>query len=211
MQINKYIAQFLQITIMSVALALSVDASAQELNQGSVAPPAGKGWQSLDAPATAQPPISATQSSPLDSQLAPNRKIGPPVILPDAPTQQVDQPAAKPYVSPYGAAPSPVSVTVTDQSASGGIPTFVLHQGDHIQAKLDAWLKPQGWHLDWSATAGTPGRLRDLVSDEDYNLHPSSVGDLLQTLLAGYGFAADIDSSALIRRIVVRNDNNQTE
>ena len=209
MQINKYIAQFLQITSMSVAIALSVDASAAELNQGSVAPPAGKGWQSLDAPAMAQPPISAAQSSALDSQIAADRKIGPPVILPNAPSRPVDQPAATPYVSPYGPAPSLVSVT--DQSASGGIPTFVLRQGDHIQAKLDAWLKPQGWHLDWSATAGTPGRLRDLVSDEDYNLHPSSVGDLLQTLLAGYGFAADIDSSALIRRIVVRNDNNQTE
>jgi hypothetical protein len=95
--------------------------------------------------------------------------------------------------------------------ANQGMTPFVLHQGEHIQAALDVWLKSQGWHLDWSAGDGTPGHLRDLVSDEDYSLTPKSVDDLLQTLLAGYGLAADVDSSPLIRRVVVRNDNNITE
>ena len=159
--------------------------------------------------------------------------VAPGVVLPDAtppkaslsPGESVMSPAPRhvgtapiAFPSPYAkpATPArPVDAAVPSQPAvpmdASGLPSFVLHQGDHIRAKLDAWLTPQGWHLDWSAGAGAPGRLRDLVSDEDYVLNPTSVNDLLQTLLAGYGFAADVDSSPLIHRIVVRNDSNVTE
>jgi hypothetical protein len=91
-----------------------------------------------------------------------------------------------------------------------GLPPFILHTGDHVTTVLAQWLNDEGWKLDWSAQSGVSGRLRDLVSDADYTFTPSNVNDLLRTVLAGYGFSADVDSSAQ-RRIVVRNDNNVTE
>lgn len=189
-----------------------------------VATPANDGWQALSASVPAQPLAAAPVAS---SAPAAAMGIAPGVVLPDAMPPKASLSPGESVVSPEpvhpGAAPlafpSPYakpSGTAALQASGAAVvpaatPAFVLHQGDHIRAALDAWLKPQGWHLDWSAGGGTPGRLRDLVADEDYTLHPTSVGDLLQTLLAGYGFAADVDSSPLIRRIVVRNDSNVTE
>jgi len=187
-----------------VACIWAVGAQAgSALNQNALAAPAGDGWQSLSAD-TAQINTPAALPTNLD--------VAPPVVLPDPITKSSLSPGesvvavfpSKPLLAAPLAVPAPVA-------ASNGIPPFVLHQGEHIRAALAAWLKPQGWHLDWSAGNGTPGRLRDLVSDEDYSLTPTSVEDLLQTLLAGYGLAADVDSSPLIRRVVVRNDNNTTE
>lgn len=185
--------------------------AANTLNQASVPAPAGDGWQSLSATVpVAMAPAAKTTGSATDLD------VGPPVVLRDpitkaslSPGESVvavsHAPLALPHVAPT------LQPALAAPLANQGMAPFVLHQGEHIQAALDVWLKSQGWHLDWSAGDGTPGHLRDLVSDEDYSLTPKSVDDLLQTLLAGYGLAADVDSSPLIRRVVVRNDNNITD
>lgn len=199
-------------------------------NQTGVALPPGDGWQPLTAETSPAPRNAALTSGIVNPDKVPPASLAPgEIVLPIAPPMKlakpmagtaslIEQPVSTSAVVPVvvstpapGSAPPALAPAPVISAAATGMPPFVLHQGDHIQEVLGKWLKVQGWRLDWTAGSGTPGRLRDLVSDEDYNLTPVSVDDLLRTLLAGYGYAADVDASPLIHRIVVRNDTNVSE
>ncbi len=84
-----------------------------------------------------------------------------------------------------------------------------IRQGERLMPSLKLWLANQSIELVWAAPASTPGRVRDVVMDDDFQASSQDLRAVLSEVLEPFGFEAEIaTNTGALQRITVRNARN---
>jgi len=91
--------------------------------------------------------------------------------------------------------------TVSTSVAPSGY--LSLTPGHRLSNQLSEWLNQQGYTLNWEASGSTPGRIRDVIIDNQWSATSEGIHEVLTKVLAPFGFVANVIESQKV--IVVRN------
>jgi len=97
----------------------------------------------------------------------------------------------------------------TSPPALAAPPALSIRQGERLMPSLKLWLANQSIELVWAAPASTPGRVRDVVMDDDFQASSQDLRAVLSEVLEPFGFEAEIaTNTGALQRITVRNARN---
>lgn len=91
--------------------------------------------------------------------------------------------------------------TISTPAAPSGY--LSLTPGHRLSDQLSQWLLTQGYALNWEASGSTPGRIRDVIIDNQWSATSEGIHEVLTKVLAPFGFVASVIESQ--KTIVVRN------
>jgi hypothetical protein len=86
--------------------------------------------------------------------------------------------------------------------------SLVIRNSERLMPALKKWLADQNIELVWAANATTPGRIRDVVFEDDFESSSADITIALTEALSPFGFEAEISNGASVRRVTVRNLRN---
>ena len=104
--------------------------------------------------------------------------------------------------------PAPSTEPPIYSVAPKSMPSLAIRSGERLMPALKKWLADQNIELVWAANATTPGRIRDVIFEDDFESSSADITIALTEALSPFGFEAEISNGASVRRVTVRNLRN---